>query len=312
MLQSSIERESLQHHRLPPLPVDVPAGRIPKWVPGETNRRNCPTCKADAAAFVIRRPDDLDVHRCDECEMLYLADVPAQNRIDEFYHSYANYKGLWRARKMSWLRRAVGSARDPFLCILEKTGGVKGLEVLDFGCSYGDFLQRARHLGARVHGIELDEGARQFLKQLGIPVAERLKKDRQYDVICLFQVLEHLFDPAAVIASCSESLALGGRILISVPNAGEVEKIGHSWVGFRVDLEHINYFNVRTLSRLLQPFGLYIEHFWEHFQPNIIPAATTRFGRLCRTIKSAIFESSPHIFTQGTFGLTVLARKCNV
>ena len=104
-----------------------------------------------------------------------------------------------------------------------------------------------------------------------------------------------------------------------MPNAGEYLKAGPSWIGFRVDFEHLNYFDLHSLSQLLRQHNLFVEHFWEHLQPSIQRRMTIQkqyyaIGLMkkglekIRTIANWIFEEQ-NIFNQGSFVLTVVARK---
>ena len=136
------------------------------------------------------------------------------------------------------------------------------------------------------------------------------------DIVCAFQLIEHLENPGNLLAQISESLVDDGRLLLALPNGGECEQVGASWLGFRVDLEHFNYFSIKTLSRLLAQFGLFVEQYWLDSQPGISRNATQKRGpglivRLVKRIAQRLSTSSAisPSWQQGTFVLTVLARK---
>ena len=149
-----------------------------------------------------------------------------------------------------------------------------------------------------------------FLEQIGL-------QNEEFDVICLFQVLEHLVEyPSALLADISRSLSKDGRVLIAVPNGGEYAKTGPAWLGFRVDLEHVNYFDLKSLAALLSKHGLFCEHYWEDAQPAIArethrhrEVAVMRWPK--RIVKALFnrFMVERGILNQGSFVLTVLARK---
>lgn len=119
----------------------------------------------------------------------------------------------------------------------------------------------------KAYGVEVDRGALNFLRLNNFKADSVIDKSNNYDVICMLQVLEHLYSPLETISELSKIIKDDGRLLISIPNAGEYSKIGLGWIGFRVDLEHINYFDLGSLSNLLLNHEFYIEHFWEHNQP---------------------------------------------
>jgi len=288
--------------RLPALPASVQAGRLPGWDLSRTIHRACPVCAAEAATAICRRPDGLEVSRCEKCAMLYLADIPTDEELQRFYTRYAGYKGYQpKGAIQSWLT----SWLDPLVRILDRTGGVAGRSILEVGSSYGSFLERCRRRGANSLGaVELDSDARAHLQRGGIRAEADIPEGAQWDVICAFQVLEHLTDPAAMVAKMAAALKPDGRLLLAVPNGGETDITGPTWVGFRVDLEHLNYFSSKTLARLLSQHGVLVEQFWLHTQPAI---ARETSGGLARLVHKA--AEWTRLVPTGTFVLTLLARR---
>lgn len=298
--------------RLPALPASVPAGKLPGWDLSRTVHRACPVCGAEAATPICIRPDALEVSRCGQCAMHYLADIPTDKELERFYARYAGYKGYQpKGAIQSWLT----SWLDPLVRILDSTGGVAGRSILEVGSSYGTFLERCRRRGATPLGaVELDADARAHLSRTGIRAEPDVPTGAEWDVICAFQVLEHLTDPAAMVAKMASALKPDGRLLLAVPNGGELEVTGPTWVGFRVDLEHLNYFSSKTLAQLLSQHGLFVEQFWLHTQPAITRgdgAASSGLARLQQLGTKALHKAAEwtRLVPTGTFVLTLLARR---
>jgi hypothetical protein len=132
-----------------------------------------------------------------------------------------------------------------------------------------------------------------------------------------------LEDPGALLEQSAKSLPDDGRLLLALPNGGECEVVGEGWIGFRVDLEHLNYFSVRTLSRLLAKHDLFLEQFWLDSQPGVLRcslanAESRRILNRIRRIPHRAKRIVQRLLTpssvgqacdNGSFGLTVLARK---
>lgn len=144
--------------------------------------------------------------------------------------------------------------------------GAAGGSLLEIGCGNGFFLEEALRQGYdSVRGVEpsaeaigrADPGIR---PRIQIGVARRgLFEGESFDVVCLFQVLDHLPDPAAVLGDCHALLKPGGFILCLNHN---VEAVSARLLGRRspiVDVEHTYLYSPRTLRVLLERRGFQVE-----------------------------------------------------
>ena len=115
--------------------------------------------------------------------------------------------------------------RRVYLGLLEEhyAGGARPRRALDLGSGFGGFLRGLTALADRVVAADLDRGA---LSVSGartgaatlVAGAERLPfRDGSFDLLCLFDVLEHTADDRAVLRECRRVLAPGGTIFVSVP-----------------------------------------------------------------------------------------------
>ena len=104
---------------------------------------------------------------------------------------------------------------------------LSGMAVLDVGCGAGGFAAALRRAGARyVQGVEMDahaaaeaRGTCDEVYQGAIETAlEGPLAGSTWDFIVLADVLEHLVDPWATMASIGPILRPGGALLVSVPN----------------------------------------------------------------------------------------------
>lgn len=309
-----MENQSNVAAELLPLPDTVPAGRIPPWHLDRLVHRACPVCDEDSPLPLCRRPDKLQAGRCPECGMIYLPDVPCEEDLAELYSGYGEYKGMTAKKSSWWPTRSLWWANANIM-ILENSGGLRNQRLCEVGCAFGAFLQLARRRRAAVSGVELDEEAVEHLKGLGIWATRSLDTAQDTDIICAFQLLEHLADPGELLGQIASALVDDGRLLLAMPNGREVEKVGPQWLGFRIDLEHVNYFSVQTLNRLLMRHGLYMENYWEHLQPwlqrTVADPKKRPKGGLLRTARNYLLGKlfNQPFYVEGQYVLTVLARK---
>lgn len=107
---------------------------------------------------------------------------------------------------------------------------LQGRRVLDVGCGGGLLAEGMAGRGAKVTGIDLSEGAlkvaRLHLKESGKQVEYRLVSAEalaaevpgSFDLVTCMEMLEHVPDPASIIAACSTLLRPGGQVIFSTLN----------------------------------------------------------------------------------------------
>jgi SAM-dependent methyltransferase len=137
--------------------------------------------------------------------------------------------------------------------------------ILDVGVGYGFWMQYAAQRGFSVDGFdvvpECVEYARQEFK-LDVQLADLLAYEtkKRYDVIMMFDMVEHLENPAEVLARYGDYLAPNGALYIQVPN---VLGIKIPWWGKGYSLpHHLWQFDLRTLSQLLDRAGYQVVCSW--------------------------------------------------
>ena len=301
--------------KLPALPEAVQCAAIPEWNLSELVHRSCPSCQKDLPEVLCDRPDGLVVCLCSQCQMIYIADTPTPNDVTRFYSRYADFKKLVPSRR-GFISGLLRSYTDAHVSFLATTGGIAKKKIADIGCAYGKFLDLVKRRGADIYGVEIDQITRDALKKKKVPVCPRLSDfNIKFDVVTAFQLFEHLVDPDELVKECAASIKQDGRLLICVPNGLSAETVGASWVGFRVDLEHFNYFTPKSLGNLLFRHGFVIEHYWQYWQPHISRENRARKGRCRQYLDTALSRVCASLYPEARIGNTgdyvlgVLARK---
>jgi 2-polyprenyl-3-methyl-5-hydroxy-6-metoxy-1,4-benzoquinol methylase len=144
---------------------------------------------------------------------------------------------------------------------------LKGMDVLDIGCGWGQALLAFKKKGMHCYGFDPAPEGVAYARKKGLDVvrAGMEKMDvfggKKFDVVTLIDVLEHLSDPIAVLKEIRGSLLKpGGILIIDVPNefnafqlAGQkTHKLAPWWVA---PPGHLNYFTPATLKKLLRGTG---------------------------------------------------------
>jgi SAM-dependent methyltransferase len=155
--------------------------------------------------------------------------------------------------------------------------------ILDIGAGRGDFVHAATQEGLRAEGLEFSHAMIAFAREhfavtLKDTPAEALAAEQPgaYDAVVLNGVLEHVYDPDALMRDAAALLAPGGVLYLDLPrepnlltwvgNAFErargqkrVYNLQPTWPPF-----HVFGFNPRALRTLCKKHGVRIEHLRVH------------------------------------------------
>ena len=204
--------------------------------------------------------------RCTACGQIRLHPRPAITTLPIIYpptyyaYNYEEEIGAIARRGKETLDRLK------FRGIL-KALGRPPQSYLDIGCGNGRFLRMMERHGvprSSNYGIELDAEvveplAREGYRALGGRVEEcTAVPDSSIDLATMFHVIEHVEDPAGVVARVRDWLSPGGLFAIETPNVDSLDRrlfsTGH-WGGYHIP-RHWHLFSERTLARLLGNAGL--------------------------------------------------------
>jgi 2-polyprenyl-3-methyl-5-hydroxy-6-metoxy-1,4-benzoquinol methylase len=174
----------------------------------------CPACYEISREAAIERYGKYERFSCGSCGLEY-----------------------WEPREMPdahWYERMYGGRDENLLplepghkCFLADRLAPRGGTLLDIGCGTGNLLAAARDAGYSVTGIELDRNAARFAKErlgleriLPLTISEFAAQypEEQFDVVTLFEVLEHQAAPLEFLQEVKARVRRGGLIALSVPN----------------------------------------------------------------------------------------------
>jgi 2-polyprenyl-3-methyl-5-hydroxy-6-metoxy-1,4-benzoquinol methylase len=188
--------------------------------------------------------------RCMKCGLVFLHPRLSVEELREYYPPA--YYGRPPEDSPSYRWR---------LSQLQKHAG-KG-KLLDYGCGSGGFLKYLRKKGWDVYGLDASPWA---VRIAGETLGDRVRltsstetgfPDDSFDIVCLFEVFEHLPDPASSLREFQRILKPNGHLLFSVPNFSSWERILFGpWFNGLDAPRHLYQFTPRTVGKLLEKAGL--------------------------------------------------------
>jgi SAM-dependent methyltransferase len=226
--------------------------------------RPCVVCGSADAQPRFRR-NGFDLVECRACGCLYVGQDPATIDFDALYGQdyytgghdtvFDDYVGQQAARRAQARRQRV--AMRHFGPGIAKSG-----RLLDVGCAAGFFLAEARAF-YEVQGVELSSWSSAWARDhLQLPVftgtlQQAALPDAHFDVITLWDVIEHVPDPVPLLAEAARVLKPGGRLVLTTGDWGSryAQRQGERW-HLMTPPWHLSFFNRATLADAARRAGL--------------------------------------------------------
>ncbi|MDD5629288.1 MAG: class I SAM-dependent methyltransferase [Elusimicrobia bacterium] len=222
----------------------------------------CVACRhagAGSPAGTSREPifgKVFELYECRHCGVVFSvlpADFPLQEWYGKAHHFYGETEWLEPGASPSW-------RFDRFLTTSLQLG-IQG-RLLDVGCGEGRFLREAKRRGWRgtLLGVEFNpEMAGRSEEGLRIEVcpfdefAARAVAEEPFDAVVMFDVLEHMPEPARALAQVKRLLRAGGYLCVSVPNRERIRFFGFE--DFDFPPNHITRWHQASLRALAEAAG---------------------------------------------------------
>ena len=234
---------------------------------------SCQLCGSTRRSLMFAEPP-FEVLRCTDCDFVYVTPRLRGEALAKVYgesywksdnpklHGYADY-----AREASLYLKTF-RLRMRFV----RRWLQPGCRVLDIGCAAGYFLQVMHDEGCEVLGVEPSEPiARIAAATLGpervhVGDLETAPEDKGYrpgsfDMVTLWDVIEHCPDPQSVLRRAHQLLKPGGVLLLETQNVASrwARLLGPRWHHYKHH-EHLYHFQPSTIRRVLAETGFEVEH----------------------------------------------------
>jgi 2-polyprenyl-3-methyl-5-hydroxy-6-metoxy-1,4-benzoquinol methylase len=187
-----------------------------------------------------------------------------------------------------------------------------GDQVLELGCGEGAFLQGIKAQCPDSVGLELNEVAVATAQENGLAVYGQSIQEHarmnegKYDVVCSFQVMEHVTDVKSIVEASITCLKPGGKLYICVPNNDSFIKRSTESL-LNMPPHHMNLWDESSLRKLasffpilydgyelepLQPYHyqvVFSNWVFDTFKPRLFAKVLNRFMKVTRLYKLASF-----------------------
>lgn len=228
-------------------------------------KRNCVCCGSAALETLYEIRDVrvvlpsasvslvITVQICRDCGLVFLNPVGSEDFYQEYYRSYlrvtAAAEGAGRGRKRE---------QQHEYCWARISGYEQGGRVFDIGAHDGSLLNLFQADGWQVNGCDFSRSGIRFAREnfgIFLDQMDFLATDYPagtFDVITIFQVLEHILEPMPLLLKAREYLRDDGVFILEIPN---LDKPSADNLANYFDFEHVSYFELSSMTNILARAG---------------------------------------------------------
>jgi 2-polyprenyl-3-methyl-5-hydroxy-6-metoxy-1,4-benzoquinol methylase len=261
----------------------------------------CPMCGSERFTIAFEEPP-YSVRRCSACGQgwasprLSSRDLARMYTDDSYwrstspktlgYHDYRADEELY----LKTFRRRLGFAL---------ANGPQAGAALDVGCAAGFCMAALRELGFEAHGVEISETiARHAIDHFNFDtvhvgtLADAPFAAGSFELITMWDVIEHVVDPRELLATARRLLKPGGLLVIETQdiNSHFARALGPRWHHYK-HAEHIYHFTPSTLRTLIEDAGFRVEKLTHRYGGKYVslPFIVERVGRV-HPVLSAVLQ----------------------
>ena len=228
----------------------------------------CRVCSSSNTHLMVEVESN-QVLRCDACDHVFLNVAHTAESISTLYEDYGQqgenqYFSGMDAQVLSNIDGYLRRAQE----LVEVDEADQPLRLLDIGCGNGGLMQRAQEMGFDVEGVEICQPLAQIVRKRldcrvhGCFVEDLEVDDASYDVITMYDLVEHLAEPCVDLRAVHRLLKPGGILFVLTPNdhalVRTISKKLYRFTLGRFDRpmkklyypDHLSYFTKKSLHEL--------------------------------------------------------------
>lgn len=195
--------------------------------------------------------------RCAGCGVQRIAPYPSEQELTAYYDDHYREKddfgeaGFEVSHKLRYSDAYSAQVAEEYRLSLADVGLTPDVStrVLDYGCADGGFLDYLRNAGIpaeQLTGVDVSAEMIAVVNERGlhgVTVAEQDTIARQrFDLITLWDVIEHVPDPVGTLSWLRQLLGEGGRLFMQTPRVGLLSDLLGARFEHYLPLEHLHLF----------------------------------------------------------------------
>lgn len=230
----------------------------------------CNVC--DSENFkVLFKVNEHRIVRCRKCSLTYVNPRLKKDKLYDIYNKEYFSNEQFNKKKPKEIYgyglyiKEKDNIEKSFKKILEDIERYKKRgQILDVGCATGFFLNLCKKKRWDAYGVDMskfaiDYAKKEFgLKNLYHGDLDKINlKKSSFDVITMFDVIEHLEDPKKMLSDINSLLKKKGMVVITTPDSGSIpaKLLGKNWEEYKRAREHVYFFSRKTLTKILKKTG---------------------------------------------------------
>ena len=258
----------------------------------ESNMRDCDFRESVETVYMIPGGKYGRHVKCRNCHLIYVNPIEKASKINEAYFQRKDVDApIIQETRLTATESQVG--------LIKRYGN--GTRLLDVGCGEGFFLFNASKAGYTTKGIEISQDVAEYARrEFGLdveakPFEELRFAENYFDVVTLWQVLEHVPYPLMVLKEVHKILKPGGLLATSTPDIeGILAKIfRRKWWNLR--RLHINQFTTKTLTDMLNRAGfknVFSTNYKEYISMSMLVIPVLKYLQLYERAKTLFHPNS--------------------
>jgi 2-polyprenyl-3-methyl-5-hydroxy-6-metoxy-1,4-benzoquinol methylase len=231
--------------------------------------QQCPVCNSFNIIQVLIAKDYtaskeiFTVWQCNECTCRFTQNVPGVDGIKAYYQSaaYVSHSDTKRGLVNKLYHAVRNYTIESKRRLVEKLSSRQNGSLLDIGAGTGAFAHAMQKARWNTTALEPDITAREnSLRKYGLSIRPPDDlfsfKDKQFDVITLWHVLEHVHQLHEYIQTFHRVLKDDGSLIIAVPNYTSYDAAVYKeyWAAYDVP-RHLYHFSPASMDQLMKQYS---------------------------------------------------------